>query len=86
MKLYKIKKCDDFLWERSLKVIKIGKYWLLDFSIYEESFDNFGIGFETNLSFVYPISGHFAGLWIRLNGKSFHVSLLSECNDLFFKY
>ena len=79
-KLYKIQKYDDFGWERNFKFIKVGKYWLLDFSLCKSVF-NYCWGTEFRVAPVYPLKGSFVGMCAHFGKCSFYMSLLSDSYD-----
>jgi len=75
MKLFQYEKYDEVIWERCLNILMIGKYSLLNLSLYES---DSAFGVKGNLSLVFPIQCHFACLWFRLGTYVFHVSVVNE--------
>ena len=75
MKLIEIVKYDGVIWERQLNFLKIGRYALLNLSVYES---NGSFGVDANIALTFPVDGHIAGVWINLGKYAFHASVISE--------
>jgi hypothetical protein len=73
--MIEIVKHDEVIWERQLNFLKIGRYALLNLSVYES---NGSFGVDANIALTFPVEGHIAGIWFNLGKYSIHASVISE--------
>lgn len=78
MKLYLFEKYDDFIWERALSVLRLGRYWVLQFAAYQSA-GRWGL--ESSFCPSYPVVDSVAEVKIYLGNVGFQVSFLDRIYD-----